>query len=205
MKPPITTAKQAVNLAKATGHTGHQAVTKHPLHPVKQPLRQESLCLNIQSTSRFAACLYAVKPKQPLNLVKGTDHVWISGHTSPAQYASTKTQRRWPTQPTEWSLTKTPTSVYLPPPSSQEGISPCHSSGEYFAVGEGGFLVRAAAGAWGDLAEWFLCLLPVLRLGGSPLECLAAEHLKKDVCPTEYALLCILQEVASLCLECGLS
>lgn len=46
---------------KPTGHTGHQAVTKHPLHPVKQPLRQESLCLNIQSTARFAAFLHAIK------------------------------------------------------------------------------------------------------------------------------------------------
>lgn len=51
VKPPITTAKQAVNPneAKATGHTGHQAVTKHPLHSVKQPLKRERLCLNIQS------------------------------------------------------------------------------------------------------------------------------------------------------------
>lgn len=95
--------------------------------------------------------------------------------------------------------------VPSPAPSSQEEISPCHSSGEYFSVGEGGFLVRAAAGAWGDLAEWFLCLLSVLWLGGSLLECLAAEHLKRDMCPTECALLCILQEVASLCLVCGLS
>lgn len=127
VKPPITTAKQAVNPViprKATGHAGHQAVTKHPLHPVKQPLRQERPCLNIQSTSRFAACLHAVKPKQPLNLVKGTDLAWISGHASPAQYSSTKTQRRWPTQPTERSLTKMLTLVYLSASSSQEEISP---------------------------------------------------------------------------------
>lgn len=51
VKQPLTTAKQAVdpNEVKATGHTGHHAVTKHPLRSVKQPLRQERLCLNIQS------------------------------------------------------------------------------------------------------------------------------------------------------------
>lgn len=72
-------------------------------------------------------------------------------------------------------------------------------------MGEEGFLVGAVAGAWGDLAEWFLCLLPVLWLGGSLLECLAEEHLERDMCPMEGALLCILQEVANLCLVCWLS
>lgn len=55
------------------------------------------------------------------------------------------------------------------------------------------------------MPEWFLCLLPVLWLGESLLECLAAEHLKKDMCPMEGVFLCILLEVASLCLVSWLS